>query len=55
MNKSISIVCCALGAGMIGFFANKLDGGMGIALFTLGVILLAGSITSTFKNKSKDD
>ena len=51
MNKSISIACTALGAGLIGFFANQLDGGMGIAMFIFGVILLGGSITSTLKEK----
>ncbi|MBR5479004.1 MAG: hypothetical protein IKU84_02395 [Clostridia bacterium] len=47
--KTLNTICTALGAGLIGFFANKLDDGMGIALFTFGVILLTYSIVVTFK------
>lgn len=44
MKKVFQIICCAVGGGMIGFFANQLDTVIGCVFFTLGVILLVGSI-----------
>lgn len=44
MKKIFQIFCCALGGGMIGFFANQLDTVAGVVFFTLGVVLLVGSI-----------
>lgn len=38
------VICCATGAGMIGFFANQLNTVIGCVFFTLGVALLVGSI-----------
>ena len=43
MKKILNIICCALGSGMIGFFANKLDTVNGSVLFAAGVILLVSS------------
>ena len=44
MKKILQGICCAVGGGMIGFFANRLDTVIGSVCFTLGVILLVGSI-----------
>ena len=40
---------CALGGGMIGFFANQLDTVWVIVLFALGVAMLVGSIVEITK------
>lgn len=40
-------VACALGSGMIGFFADRLDTLAGSLLFALGVALLVLSILHT--------
>ncbi len=44
MKKYIQIACCALGSGMIGYFANRLDSFVGSAFFAFGVALLVSSI-----------
>ena len=44
MKKVLQIICCAVGSGMIGFFANQLKTVVGCVFFTLGVVLLVGSI-----------
>ncbi len=44
MKKVFQVICCATGAGMIGFFANQLNTIIGCVFFTLGVTLLVGSI-----------
>jgi len=44
MKKILQIVCCALGSGMIGFFANQLNTVVGCVCFTLGVVMLVSSI-----------
>ena len=44
MKKVFQVICCATGAGMIGFFANQLNTVIGCVFFTLGVALLVGSI-----------
>ena len=44
MKKGFHVICCAAGAGMIGFFANQLKTVVGCVFFTLGVVLLVGSI-----------
>ena len=44
MKKVFQVICCAVGGGMIGFFANQLDTVIGCVFFTLGVTLLVGSI-----------
>ena len=49
MKKVFYIICCATGAGMIGFFANQLNTVVGCVFFTLGVALLVGSIVLASK------
>ena len=44
MRKAFQVICCAIGAGMIGFFANQLNTFVGCVFFTLGVALLVASI-----------
>ncbi len=44
MKKVIQVICCAVGSGIIGFFANQLNTVVGCVFFTLGVALLVGSI-----------
>ena len=44
MKKVFQVICCATGAGMIGFFANQLNTIIGCVFFTLAVALLVGSI-----------
>ncbi len=44
MKKAFHVICCALGSGMIGFFANQLSTVSGCIFFTLGVALLVSSI-----------
>lgn len=51
MKKNISIICCALGSGMIGFFANQLNTVAGAVFFSLGVAMLVYAIAAMSKNK----
>lgn len=51
MKKILQIICCALGSGMIGFFANQLNIVHGCVLFTLGVAMLVASIVIIKKIK----
>ena len=44
MKKMLRVIGCAVGAGMIGFFANQLNTVVGCVLFTLGVALLVSSV-----------
>ena len=44
MKKVLQAICCAVGSGMIGFFANRLNTVGGSVCFTLGIVLLAVSI-----------
>ena len=44
MKKVLQVICCAVGGGMIGFFANKLNTIVGSVCFTLGVVMLIASI-----------
>lgn len=53
MKKIIQTACCALGSGMIGYFANQLDSSMGIVFFIIGVIMLVGSIVSISKQDKR--
>ncbi len=53
MKKAFQVICCALGSGMIGFFANRLDTVYGCVLFTLGVAMLVGSIVLISKQENK--
>ena len=54
MKKVIQASCCAVGGGMIGFFANQLNTVIGCVFFTLGVALLVGSIILVSK-QDKDN
>ena len=54
MKKAFQVICCAAGAGMIGFFANQLNTVVGCVFFTFGVALLVGSIVLVSK-QDKDD
>ncbi|MBQ6825375.1 MAG: hypothetical protein IJP34_01775 [Clostridia bacterium] len=54
MKKIIHIICCAAGSGMIGFFANQLNTVIGCVFFTLGVILLVGSIILVSKQDKEN-
>ena len=54
MKKVFHIICCAAGAGMIGFFANRLDTVAGCVFFTLGVVLLVGSIILVSKQDKEN-
>lgn len=42
--KLLYTITCALGSGMIGFFAKDLNNTYGSVLFTVGVILMVSSI-----------
>ena len=53
MKTTIQTVCCALGSGMIGYFANQLDTAWGASLFVFGVLLLAGSIAAICMQKKE--
>ena len=44
IKKVFQVICCAAGAGMIGFFANQLNTVIGCVFFTIGVVLLVSSI-----------
>ena len=50
MKKFLQVICCAVGSGMIGFFANQLNTVVGSALFTLGVAMLVVSIVIVTKS-----
>ena len=43
MKKILPLLCCAVGSGMIGFFANRLDTAVGGFCFSLGVAMLVCS------------
>ncbi len=54
MKKVFHVICCAAGAGMIGFFANQLNTVVGCVFFTLGVALLVGSIIFVSKQDKEN-
>ena len=55
MKKAFQVICCAAGAGMIGFFANQLNTVVGSVCFTLGIVLLVASIIIMCKKDNKDN
>ncbi len=55
MKKVLQVICCAVGSGMIGFFANQLNTVIGAVCFTIGVALLVASIIIISKNEDKDN
>ena len=54
MKTTVQTICCALGSGMIGFFANRLNTVVGSILFTIGVILLVGAIVMITKKDNEN-
>ena len=54
MKKSFQVICCAVGGGMVGFFANQLNTVVGCVFFTLGVALLVGSIILVSKQDKEN-
>ena len=50
MKKVIQVICCAVGSGMIGFCANRLDTVGGSVCFALGVVMLVSSIALVAKS-----
>ena len=54
MKKAFHVICCASGGGMIGFFANQLNTVVGCVFFSLGVVLLVGSIIPVSKQDKED-
>ena len=55
MKKVLQVICCAVGGGMIGFFANQLNTIIGSVCFTLGIVLLVASIVIISKKDNKDN
>ena len=55
MKKVLQVICCALGGGMIGFFANRLDTVVGSVCFAFGVVLLVASIIIISKKEDADN
>ena len=54
MKKGFHVICCAVGAGMIGFFANQLHTVVGCVFFTLGIAMLVGSIILVSKQDKEN-
>ena len=50
MKKVLYAISCALGGGMVGFFANRLTEAYASVLFGLGVGLMVWSITRLSKD-----
>ena len=55
MKKVLQVICCAVGGGMIGFFANKLNTIVGSVCFTLGVVMLVASIIIVSKKDNTEN
>ena len=53
MKKYFRNFCAALGGCLIGFWARSLDTAIGCLFFTLGILLLVGSLISESKSKKK--
>ena len=51
----LQYVLSAAGGCFIGLFANRLDTGMGAALFALGICMLTASLVITSGGKKGDD
>lgn len=54
MKKFFRVFCCTAGGSLIGFYAKLLDTTIGCLFFTLGVLLVAGSLISISKEAKKD-
>ena len=55
MKKAFQVICCAVGSGMIGFFANQLDTVVGSVCFTLGIVMLVASIVIISKKDNEEN
>lgn len=55
MKKVLQVLCCAVGSGMIGFFANRLNTVVGCVCFILGVVMLVASIIVISKKDNTDN
>ena len=55
MKKVFQIICCAVGSGMIGFFANQLNTAIGCVCFTLGIAMLVASIIIISQKDNTDN
>ncbi len=55
MKKVLQVLCCAVGSGMIGFFANRLNTVVGCVCFTLGVVMLVASSIVISKKDNTDN
>ena len=53
MKKIAPTVCCALGSGMIGYFADQLNTIAGSVCFSLGIAMLVGSILIRHNKESR--
>ncbi len=53
IKKVLQIAGCVVGGVLIGFFANKLDTLLGIALFAVGVFILTVSAYTSVKGDKK--
>lgn len=54
MKKRLPAICAGIGGAMIGNWARYLDTAIGCLFFTLGIILIVGSLISEAKNKKMD-
>ncbi len=54
MKKYFRNFCAAFGGSLIGYWVWSLDTTIGYLFFTLGIILLVGSLISEIRNKKKD-
>lgn len=55
MKKIFQVIGCALGGGMIGYFANQLNTVVGSVCFAVGVALLVASIIMISKKDNTDN
>ena len=54
VKKFLQIACCALGGGLIGFSANRLDSVAGIVINVCGVALMVVSIYTITRLENDD-
>ena len=53
MVKIMQVACCLIGAGLIGFFANRLDTVLGSTLFAAGTFLIAVSTCFNYLGRDR--
>ena len=54
VTKILQIACCALGGGLIGFSANRLNSVVGIIINASGVALMVVSIYMITRSENND-